>query len=285
MEQSEANLEPVLPVSKLPNLLEKQPNMKNIYGLSNLNTPHLRFQILGDLDGFMEVITKEYSVQPDIKLMSQLIECIDNTLEAEEKLLKYLEKLKIKPDVDFFNQLMRKRVFRKDELNARELLDKINEYDLTPNIMTYGCVALSCKSIKDIFDLYHEMKAQNVSPNIQIMGTLIKLAALRSRPDAVLSLLKIMNFHQIKPDARLIGTLEKFVDRYRQYVIQLESGKNHNGKSVPIVVQKEFEKGLPNWKAFFQFYENWLKNTQVELPESQWKQYKTKRDKPNIFRN
>ena len=117
------------------------------------------------------------------------------------------------------------------------------------------------------------------------MGTLIKLACLRSRPDAVLSLMKIMNFHQIKPDARLVGTLEKFVDRYRQYVIQLESGKNHNEKSVPIVVQKEFEKGLPNWKAFFQFYEKWLKNTQVVLPESQWKQYKTKRDKPNIFRN
>ena len=61
-----------------------------------------------------------------------------------------------------------------------------------------------------------------------------------------------------------------------QHDVQLESRKNHNCKSVLTVVQKEFENRLPNWRAFFQFYENWLKNTQVVLPESHWKQYKTK---------
>ena len=61
-----------------------------------------------------------------------------------------------------------------------------------------------------------------------------------------------------------------------QHDVQLESRKNHNCKSVLTVVQKEFENRLPNWREFFQFYENWLKNTQVVLPESHWKQYKTK---------
>ena len=37
--------------------------MDNVMGLSKLETPHMRFQLLGDLDGFIDVLTKEHSIQ------------------------------------------------------------------------------------------------------------------------------------------------------------------------------------------------------------------------------
>ena len=63
LEQTDSNLVPVKPNFCLPNLIQKYPNMDNVMGLSKLETPHLRFQLLGDLDGFIDVLTKEHSIQ------------------------------------------------------------------------------------------------------------------------------------------------------------------------------------------------------------------------------
>ena len=66
------------------------------------------------------------------------------------------------------------------------------------------------QSIKIIFDLCHEMKAQNVTPNIQIMGTLMKLAnlILRSRPDAVFPYL----FNRASTHETKVGRNSKMTD-------------------------------------------------------------------------
>ena len=59
--------------------------------------------------------------------MCQLIYCIEPTLEAEDKLVNYLSKLNIQPDIDFFNQLMSKRCSRKNgKKHAMDLFDKIH---------------------------------------------------------------------------------------------------------------------------------------------------------------
>ena len=63
LEQTDSNLAPIKPNFSLPNLIQKHPNMENVIGLSKLDTPHLRFQLLGDLDGFIDVLTKENSIK------------------------------------------------------------------------------------------------------------------------------------------------------------------------------------------------------------------------------
>ena len=113
--QSEVMLSgPVHP--QLPNLLSKKPVMEYIMGLSasQLNSNfNSRLQLLGNIDGFIEVIINEFKVDVDIKTLSALIPFTDSD-EKEEMLMSYLKKLNIKPDVDFFNQLMRQKVARKD---------------------------------------------------------------------------------------------------------------------------------------------------------------------------
>ena len=80
IKQTDPSLIPVVSKPTLPNLIQKRPNMESVFGLTKLDTPFLRFQLLGDLDGFIEVVTKEYAIELDIKAMSQLIECIGENI-------------------------------------------------------------------------------------------------------------------------------------------------------------------------------------------------------------
>ena len=75
--------------------------------------------------------------------------------------------------------------------------------------------------------------------------------------------LKSWIFTNFAPDARLIGTLEKNCWQISPICYSIGIWEKAQLQESPYIVeQKEFEKGLP----------------------SQWKQYKTRRDKPNIFR-
>ena len=110
----------------------------------------------------------------DIVTMCQLIYCIEPTLEAEDKLVNYLSKLNIQPDIDFFNQLMSKRCSRKHgKKHVMDLFDKISHYGLAPNMMTFGCVAVACTKKYEIFKFLRDMREAGIKPHIQIMGALI----------------------------------------------------------------------------------------------------------------
>ena len=105
---------PVAP--QLPNFLSKQPVMDFITGLSasQLNTSlNARLQLFGDIDGFIDVVVNEFKVDIDIKTLSLLLS-FANSVESEDKILTRMNNLKVKPDIDFFNQLMRQKIARFD---------------------------------------------------------------------------------------------------------------------------------------------------------------------------
>ena len=108
------NSKPLPP--QLPNLLSNQPVMDFITGLSakELNScSNARLQLFGGVDGFIDVVTNEFNVKIDIKTISSLINFVNSDLE-EEKLLDHMRQERVKPDIDFFNQLMRRKVERND---------------------------------------------------------------------------------------------------------------------------------------------------------------------------
>ena len=192
--------------------------------------------------------------------------------------MEYLVSLKIKPDIDFFNQLIKRRASRREYNEVKNLLDNINDYELIPNIMTYGCLSMCCKSPKEILEILQDLEKLDIQPNIQIMGTLVRNSfQILKNPRLVLTLLKKMKEYGIEADEKMVIDLEKYSEKYRQLIVDFESG---SGNKVPKIIQKEVKLGLPNWKAFCQYYEKWLKNSNIVLPESEWNQYKTKLDKP-----
>jgi len=144
------------------------------------------------------------------------------------------------------------------------------------------------------------MRNCGLQPNIEIFNGLLVGATLRNSLETVKmvdlhllnhknlcrtpSILNINNFqllqefprYQLKADDRSILTLESFHKSYQMEVKKIEKGSPDVNK----FVLKAFEsgEGPQNWKLFLDVYENWLRQTKVELPSHPWKQYLTEKD-------
>lgn len=96
-------------VDQRPNLLAVKPHLGSVMAISEVKTPEDRLILLGGCKGFLETMT-QYKCTPDIKTFTLLLDCIPNSLPAEKEVLVWLRKLNVKPDLDFYNILMKKRV-------------------------------------------------------------------------------------------------------------------------------------------------------------------------------
>lgn len=97
----------------VPNLLSKVLNMEQVTSLQEVSTLQDKFAVIGGQDDFLKEMTT-YSVKPDIKTFTQMLPLLDNTTEAEDRLLKTMKSLEIKADIDFYNMLIKKRCLRSD---------------------------------------------------------------------------------------------------------------------------------------------------------------------------
>lgn len=96
-------------VDQRPNLLAINPHLGSVMAITEVKTPEDRLILLGGCKGFLETII-QYKCTPDIKTFTLLLDCIPNSLAAEKELLVWLRKLNVKPDLDFYNHLMKNRV-------------------------------------------------------------------------------------------------------------------------------------------------------------------------------
>ena len=63
-----------------------------------------------------------------------------------------------------------------DLVNSTSVLDYIPpcKQDLSPDILTFGCLAMCCTSLKEGTSLLSDMQAFGAKPNSEIMTALIK---------------------------------------------------------------------------------------------------------------
>ena len=255
-----------------PNLLARQPNFDFICGVSNdVVTAKHRLQMLGDLEGFVHVVKQEYNVRLNIQSFSLLIQSVSP--EDECKLLE-LAREEGNPDTDFYNQLMRKRVERGDYKGANQLMDVMNEQGQSPNIVTFGCLAMTCQAPKSIFQFLKDIEACGICPNLVIMTKLIKNASRMKRPDIVLNLLKTTDRYQLEPDIHMLKTVENFYRNYSRFIAAVENGKVRVRGSESWLYQ-EMKDGQPKFTAFCEFYKKLLRKRNVKLPSHPWDQYST----------
>lgn len=97
----------------VPNILNPRGKFQNVMSLNDLDTPTKRLALIGGMPGFLSHMRKD-GVKPDIRTFTQLLDVIPSSRGAEDDLFAAMSVNKIKPDVDFFNLLIRKRNLRKD---------------------------------------------------------------------------------------------------------------------------------------------------------------------------
>lgn len=94
------------------------PHLGSLISISEVKKPEDRLLLLGGCKSFLENM-KEHNCLPDIKTFTQLLDCIPDSLAAEQELMADLKKHKLKPDIDFYNLLMKKRSMRADYEGAK----------------------------------------------------------------------------------------------------------------------------------------------------------------------
>lgn len=261
---------------ELPNVLHKRPNFNGIVGLGDLSTPENRFLILGGIDGFFQHL-QENKIKPDIVTFSLALKVIPDNEEAENELLKKMEECGVEPDIDFFNQLIKRRAFRKDYSSGKATLQLINKYGLSLDIMTFGNLALCCDSRFSALELLKDMKENEYRPTVEILHVFLKSAAMRRSPRDVLLFLHIMDQNAIKPNPKVLKTVEKFNKIFKTHVKEWERGKKDlNG--LPKSVQHEVMNDFKHWYKFSSFYQSWLRRTKYDPLEHPLKQYLTEKD-------
>jgi len=68
-----------------------------------------------------------------------------------------MQSYKLKPDIHFFNVMIKKYIFWNQETEAHKILRVLPKYDLSPNIMTWGVLCLGCSTWESASNLLSEM--------------------------------------------------------------------------------------------------------------------------------
>lgn len=98
-------------------------------------------------------------VGPNLKTVTELGQVITNN--EMEDLMMFLESYKIRPDVTFFNLIMKRNYELGNPAGAKQLMTYLSRFNLTPDILTWGVHAGGVRSKKEAIQLLQEMDDAN----------------------------------------------------------------------------------------------------------------------------
>ncbi|CAH0398664.1 unnamed protein product [Chilo suppressalis] len=264
----------------LPNLLSKLLQMQQVLALKEIHTVQDRFAVIGGQEDFIKEM-EVYSVKPDIKTFTQMITLLDNTSEAENKLLETMKTFNIKADIDFYNILIKKRCLRGDydaAFDVKTIIEGENaarkkshplkkKLRLKFNVMTYGVLAMACQTKDSAEKLLNEMNENQLKVNIEILGTLLKKGAIKLDFDYVIFIMKRVKEENLNVNATFLKHLQTL------YQICKRKNQLQDTHIVDAESKKSFERAF---RKFSTFYHSWLNEVDVEGAKSEhpWQQFR-----------
>ncbi|XP_031621039.1 pentatricopeptide repeat-containing protein 1, mitochondrial-like [Contarinia nasturtii] len=231
---------------QMPNLLTKLPHLGSIVELSMVNSPEDRLTLLGGLSGVIAEMEATKS-RPNVKTFTQLLEIIPSKLEAEHELIQKMSYMRVRADTDFFNILMKRRILRKDYDGGKNVLAMIDKVNLSPDIATYGIMAMGCVTHEQALEFIEKLTEKGVRFNNEILGALLKNATYNNDYDYVIDVLEYVMHENIKPSIRFYEMLAKFKNarynslqqidddekliKYNRFYVKYKSWKSQMGLS------------------------------------------------------
>nr|XP_016936078.1 pentatricopeptide repeat-containing protein 1, mitochondrial [Drosophila suzukii] len=194
---------------ELPNLLLPRPHLGSLVALEEVTRPHERFLLLGGLTGFLEHM-KQHNITPNIETFTTMLEVIPPTNSAEKQLLTFVRKIGLKADIDFFNILIKKRSMRFDYESAREVLTMIRTAGLRPDIVTYGVLALGCRTQEEARELLQQMKEAGIKMNMPILGAMLRQGCANKSFGYINEIIQLSLEEGIKPNESFLRHLHNF---------------------------------------------------------------------------
>ncbi|XP_011310584.1 pentatricopeptide repeat-containing protein 1, mitochondrial [Fopius arisanus] len=187
--------------------------MENHEALENFNLEKIheknKLILFGGFTGFMQRLQAD-DIKPDVKTMTLLLDVVPNSLAIENELIKTARANKIPLDIDFFNMLIKKRSFRKDYKQAKQVLDDIQRENLVPDMITWGVLALGCHTLEEATVFLNGLEATGHSLNPVIAGSLLGNACCANKINYILEILRLMTIQRIFPTNHIYTILDKY---------------------------------------------------------------------------
>ncbi|XP_055847167.1 pentatricopeptide repeat-containing protein 1, mitochondrial [Episyrphus balteatus] len=215
IEQSITNLP--RPEFETPNLLTSRPHLGSLISLEEVQHPHDRLLLIGGFSGFL-LEMKKHGITPGIETFTTLLEVIPPTNAAEKQLIQMVRKIGLKSDIDFFNILIKKRSMRFDYEGAKEVLSMIQTAGLYPDIVTYGVLALGCRTQEEARELIGEMKSKDIRMNAQILGAMLRQGCAQKAFPYICEILQISLDENIRPNDVFLRHLDNFYKQCAQLI-------------------------------------------------------------------
>ncbi|XP_011866792.1 PREDICTED: pentatricopeptide repeat-containing protein 1, mitochondrial [Vollenhovia emeryi] len=217
-------------------------------GSVNLNDVFAKNRLIlfGGLEGFLNRMSND-NVKPDAKTITLLLDLIPNSVPAENLLVKTADDQNIQLDIDFFNMLIKRRSVRFDYKAAKDVVSIAEKRRLSPNIMTFGVLALGCQECEQAQEYLQGIEAFGYKPNSVIMGTLIDTACHKKDFKFLLFVMEYMMENKIKSTDQSVKVLEEFSKELSQ--MEKPTGKYRLRKLKRLEENMEkFEQQFPKWQ-------------------------------------
>ncbi|KAJ6641352.1 Pentatricopeptide repeat-containing protein 1, mitochondrial [Pseudolycoriella hygida] len=257
-------------LDQAPNLITRYPHLGSLVALHHVKKPEDRLLLLGGAKTILKEM-ENLKVEPNIKTFTELLEVIPSTNTAEHQIIETIRKLKIKCDVDFFNILIKKRSMRLDYEGAKSVLGMIKIADLEPDIVTYGVLALGCRTIEDSKELLDIMDYKGIRINIQILGAMLRQGCGRRDFPYVIEVLRICKAQQLKPNKQFLEHLHKF--NYLCYTWKKENHKYARHQDFNAGYEA-FQNKLKQWKQFMGLNKKFDEAVDI-VREHPWEQFQS----------
>lgn len=83
---------------------------------------------------------------------------LPNDYENENKILNAIEKFGISPTIDLVNLIIKRRMQRSEKLQTDEIFQLIQKNGLSPNIVTFGCLAYGINNYDLLVQFLNDLK-------------------------------------------------------------------------------------------------------------------------------
>ncbi|XP_011060058.1 PREDICTED: pentatricopeptide repeat-containing protein 1, mitochondrial isoform X2 [Acromyrmex echinatior] len=242
-------LSTLLPMGKEQNIVQRDTDV-TVQNSVNLNDVLIKNRLIlfGGVEGFLSRMSND-GVTPNIKTITLLLDLIPNTVPAENILIKTAEEKNIELDIDFFNMLIKRRSIRFDYKAAKEVISIAEKKGLSPNVMTFGVLALGCQELMQAQEFLEGIEVFGYKPNSVIIGTLIDTAFHKKKFEYLLFMMRYMMENRTRPTAQTIEIIKKFSEE----LLKIEKPKAtskyryRKWKRLENNIEK-FKKQYPKWQ-------------------------------------
>ncbi|XP_039285656.1 pentatricopeptide repeat-containing protein 1, mitochondrial-like [Nilaparvata lugens] len=263
-----------------PNLIARYPHLGDMIDIGEIVKPEHRLLLIGGCKGFLEQMDANRTV-PDIKTFTLLLETIPPTLTSEQALVNAMIEKNITLDIDFFNILIKKRSMRRDYRNAKAVLKMIRQHNLSPDIVTFGVLSLSCTTLEEAIELRESIDEVGYRVNVEILGGLLKQACVQWDCNYVLFVLKVLVEEGITPSPEFMETVKRFYNSVNGFIKNERIISKRENTSIYLEKVKDVD-FLNDFKNFSNYYKKFRVKVLVDVPTNHYKQFKKHDDPEDI---